>query len=133
MSCLFDSMHALLTKHGIHFRNSHVLRLKITAFMRDNPSYEINEQTIDWWIKQVSTDMRMDSGNYINRMSNASSWGGAMEISVMSKLFNVKIKVLGRSNTNHTVDCTDGQPDALFVLHWTGSHYTPVKIEDLSN
>ena len=128
MSCLFDSMYALLTKHGIHFEDSHILRTKIVAFMRDNPNYELNDQSIQWWIKQVSDDMRTPADQYVNRMAHASVWGGAMEISVMSKIFNIKIQVIGRDNTNHMVDCTHGNPDATFVIHWNGSHFTPRQV-----
>jgi len=128
MSCLFDSMHNLLTKHGIHFRDSHVLRLKITTFMDHNPNYKINDQTIKWWVEQVAEDMRMPSSGYISRMRHPSAWGGAMEISVMSKLFNIRINVSGVNNTNHEVDCTDGEPEAIFFLNWNGSHYTPVRV-----
>jgi hypothetical protein len=96
--------------------------------MRDNPGYRINDQTITWWVNQVSEDMRTPAVGYISRMQNPSTWGGAMEISVMSKLFNIKINVSGANNTNHEVDCTDGEPEAIFFLNWNGVHYTPIRL-----
>ena len=53
MSCLFDSMFSLLKQHGIYFKSSHILRLKITKFMNDNPKYSLESGTIEDWMKSV--------------------------------------------------------------------------------
>ena len=53
MSCLFDSMFALLKQHGIYFRDSHILRTKIALFMRDNPKYSLESGTIENWVEMV--------------------------------------------------------------------------------
>ena len=134
MSCLFDSMFELLKQHGIYFRNSHILRTKIALFMRDNPNYSLESGTIGNWVEMVAGDMSTTSTNYIRGMSHASTWGGAMEMAVMSKIFNVKIFVLGRGSEEPLAefDCTGGRAEAIFTLHWTGSHYTPVKKEDIT-
>ena len=88
MSCLFDSMFSLLKQHGIYFRDSHVLRTKIALFMRDNPKYSLESGTIENWVEMVAGDMNTNSQNYIRGMGHASTWGGGMEMAVMSKIFN---------------------------------------------
>ncbi len=134
MSCLFDSMFSLLKQHGIYFKSSHILRLKITKFMNDNPKYSLESGTIEDWIKMVSGDMGTNYQTYINSMQLASTWGGAMEMAVMSKIFSIIIHVTGRGKTEPLAifDCTGGNADMIFVLHWTGSHYTPVRLEECS-
>jgi len=133
MSCLFDSMHVLLTQHGIYFENSHILRMKITSFMRDNPKYSLGSDTIGDWIKLVAEDMNINSENYIRSMSNASTWGGGMEMAIMSKIFNIQIDVISGSSQKPLAEfnCTGEKVEAKFTLHWSGSHYTPVNKVDL--
>jgi hypothetical protein len=132
MSCLFDSMFTLLQVHGIYFKSSHILRLKITKFMRDNPKYSLESGTIEDWIKMVSGDMGTNYRAYIDGMKLASTWGGAMEMAVMSKIFSIIIHVTGRGKKEPLAvfDCTVGKADKIFVLHWTGSHYTPVRLDE---
>jgi len=57
-----------------------------------------------------------------------------MEMAVMSKIFSIIIHVTGRGKTEPLAifDCTGGNADMIFVLHWTGSHYTPVRLEECS-
>ena len=133
MSCLFDSMFALLKQHGIYFRDSHVLRTKIALFMRDNPKYSLESGTIENWVEMVAGDMNTNSQNYIRGMGHASTWGGGMEMAVMSKIFNIQIIVVGRGSDKPLAefDCTGGRAEAKFIIHWTGSHFTPVKKEDI--
>ena len=133
MSCLFDSMYSLLRQHGIYFKDSNILRQKIVKFMRDNPTYSLGSETIENWIKMVSEDMNTNSENYMQNMSHTSTWGGGMEMAVMSKIFNIKIIVIGRGSQNVLAefDCTSGNAEAKFTLHWTGSHYTPVNKENI--
>ncbi len=133
MSCLFDSMFALLKQHGIYFRDSHVLRTKIALFMRDNPKYSLESGTIENWVEMVAGDMNTNSQNYIRGMGHSSTWGGGMEMAVMSKIFNIQIVVIGRGGDTPLAefDCTGGRAEARFTIHWSGSHFTPVKKEDI--
>ena len=79
MSCLFDSMHALLKKHGIIFDNSDILRKKLVKFMRENPNYKLDDSaSIKNWIKWVAEDRNQTSEQYIQQMENPSTWGGGM-------------------------------------------------------
>ena len=134
MSCLFDSMFSLLKSHGIYFRNSHILRRKIANFMKDNPSYSLESGTVGEWVDLVAKDMNNTKDSYVQSMTHASTWGGGMEMALMSKIFSVTIIVIGRgqgeSNPLAVFDCTGGKADATFILHWTGSHFTPVKIKE---
>jgi len=133
MSCLFDSMYSLLSQHGIYFESSHVLRTKITDFMRDNPQYSLESGTVGEWVKLTAEDMNTDSVSYIRGMTSSSTWGGAMEMAVMSKIFNIQIDVIGRGVEKPLAqfNCTGDRAEAKFTIHWTGSHYTPVSKVDM--
>jgi hypothetical protein len=133
MSCLFDSMYSLLSQHGIYFVSSHVLRTKITDFMRDNPRYSLESGTVAEWVKLTAEDMNTDSTSYISGMACASTWGGAMEMAVMSKIFNIQIDVIGRGGVKPLAqfNCTGGRAESKFTIHWSGSHYTPVSKVDM--
>lgn len=169
MSCLFDSMHHLLARHGVKYRSSHELRRKVVEVMVRNPNFTLPAPapraptftpgrcdkcdrpgcktgtcpwfpkaredsregggvTISEWIKMVSGDMNMTAGSYIAAMGRTSTWGGALELAILSKLFNVKIVVTRGNREVGGFDCTSGNPAAEFVLNWTGSHYTPVTV-----
>ena len=136
MSCLFDSMYKLLGEYGIYFQNSQVLRERIANFMKENPSYSLETGTVSQWVDMVAKDMNNDSSGYVRTMEQPSTWGGGMEMAVMSKIFSITIIVIGRGKTednpNAIFDCTGGSSEAQFILHWTGSHYTPVKIKLLN-
>lgn len=88
-------------------------------------STEESGVTISRWCQMVSGDMRMTPQVYVAAMGRPSTWGGALEIALMSKMFNVQIIVTRGGKVVSAFDCTRGSPDARFVIHWTGSHYTP--------
>ncbi len=95
-------------------------------------STEESGVTIEKWCKMVSGDMNMTPKSYVAAMGIPSTWGGGLEIALMSKMFNVKIDVIRHGKKVSHFDCTSGNPDALFTLHWTGSHYTPHAYSKLS-
>ena len=129
MSCLFNSMHVLLSKHGILIKDSQILRRKITKFMKSNPDYDLSSGKLKDWVKMVAEDQGKTSNNYISHMTSSSTWGGGMELAVMSKMFSIKIEIITSSSQKPVAvfECSNN-PDATFVLHWTGTHYSPVEI-----
>ena len=58
-------------------------------------------------------------------MESRSQWGGGPEMSIISKIFNVKIKIKHNNNIIATFDCSN-DPVFILVLDWTGDHYEPV-------
>ncbi len=134
MSCLFDSLFSLLNQYGIKFANSHELRLKVTTFMAENPHYSLGKdqsESIENWVKYTAKDQRKTSQQYLNAMRQRSTWGGGLEIAVMSKLFNCIIVVIRNNKVVSTFDNTDGDAEVKFTINWTGSHYTPLKLEEI--
>ena len=94
-------------------------------------SLEEGGVTVARWCQMVSGDMRMTPEAYVAAMGRPSTWGGALEIALMSKMFNVRVTVVRGGKVVSTFDCTGGSPDAVFVVHWTGSHYTPHRYTSL--
>jgi len=126
-------MYYLLSQHGIYFESSHALRTKITDFMRENPKYSLESGTVEEWVKLTAEDMNTNSTSYIRGMTCASTWGGAMEMAVMSKIFNIQIDVIGRGAEKPLAqfNCTGDRAEAIFTIHWSGSHYTQVSKVDM--
>lgn len=165
MSCLFDSMVALLGPYGVKIANSAALRQRVVQYMRANPKSRIGSgrvsrsldngrcqrcdkpghrsetcpsfqkareddddtETVSRWLEQVSADLRTDSQGYLARMSHVSSWGGGMELAVLSKMYSIRILVHRGGRVVATFDATGGHALADFHLRWTGSHYTPMR------
>ena len=59
-------------------------------------------------------------------MRKNSTWGGAPEIAIASKLFNVNIIV--NYENNHTMEFTNSNfnPNHILYLNWSCGHYTPI-------
>ena len=101
--------------------------------MQNNYNEILKNDKIKIWLQNVCVD-RYNTDNieenmiqtYIQDMRNNSTWGGAPEIAITSKLFNVKILV--NYNNNHMMEFnnSDIEPNNTLYIHWTGGHYTPI-------
>lgn len=118
MSCLFRAL-------GKHTGESDdVVRSKIVNFLATNPKLlgEISaNDAMLWETGQTST-------NYIQSMRQASTWGGALEISAFSKLYglNVFVEVPQRDNTK-IIRFFNIDAKTAIGLTWNGSHFEPLK------
>ncbi len=129
MSCLFNSIFELLQEYlPKHTKNTHIRKI-VCKYIKDNLYEEIADETIENWIKIVldnefnisSTDI---VDKYIEIIEKQDQWGGGPELSIISKCFNVIIKVRHESNIIATFNCTEN-PSFILVLDWTGDHYEP--------
>ena len=97
MSCLFNSLTKLLEYEFQGFYEDTKLRDIVCDYIRERPNDEINGCKISEWFDLITMDEfgnQIDKSDYVNRMRNNSTWGGAPEMSIISKLFNVEIHVI---------------------------------------
>ena len=83
--------------------------------------------TIGEWVRLVSGDLRLTPDAYVRAMGNAGTWGGGMELAVLSKMFNIRIQIYRARGLVASFDTCSGAL-ADFHLHWSGTHYTPLRV-----
>lgn len=118
MSCLFNSL-----SYFVHIE-SYTLRQKICDYLQQNTILFDNlncEQVI-----QLETGHSLN--NYVNKMRSVSTWGGAIEIIVFCKLFNVRVNVKVK-NTNDIIEFIPNELKdiPIYSIHWSGGHYEPIR------
>ena len=125
MSCLFDSIAALLKIEG----GGSALRQDCVDHLVSN--FEVNGVPIDQWLKWESNDDTATLAAYAARMRRQDAWGGALELAAMAQLLRVQIAV-------HLVQPAGGGCAAEFGggtrrvnLLYNGSHYTPSHVSEL--
>ena len=112
MSCLFNSLGRLL---GI-------------------PTDTVRQQICDYLVadKPVldgmpTRDLLLFEGpNYIQRMRQSHTWGGAIEIQVAVRIWNVNVTVQNRRDGTSPIEFVTPSPVSILTLYWTGGHYEPV-------
>ena len=128
MSCLFDSLTKLLDQEFQGFYEDTKLRDIVCDFIRERPNDILNGCKVSEWIDIVTMDEfdnKISISQYIDKMRKDSTWGGAPEMSIISKLFNVEIHVVQDSKVISKFACGD-KVKSILTLEWTGSHYEPV-------
>ena len=127
MSCLFDSVYSLLEEN---FSDKSInIREVICNYIKNNPHEQIGGETIEKWLEIIGLDEFNKStysyNDYVDLMENNSQWGGGPEMSIISKIFDVIIKIKYNDNIIATFECCK-DPLFILILKWTGDHYEPV-------
>lgn len=134
MSCLFNSLTKLLQPE---LHNIPDLRQAVCDEMQNNRQSILENDSIQEWIVNVCidrynqddlTDAVID--RYISEMRSSSTWGGAPEIAIISKMFNVDIIVEYSSTNIATFSNHKNEYAPTLYLHWTGGHYTPIRRDE---
>lgn len=116
MSCLFETL-------SLYIRcDSARLREHICDFTLANPLLDELNMRCDEYINYES---RMTLREYVDRMRRPSTWGGALEIKLFCKLYNVRVVVY--SATNHRkIRFEHCDVKQTIPMVWTGNHYRPL-------
>ena len=119
MSCLFDSLSICLQKIQINITSIH-LRNQICDYLLQNEKMidDITSSAITEW------ESNMSISDYVVKMRNSSTWGGAIEIKAFCDLYNVEVNVY---NTNNSIInfISNDIPYITMNLRYNGNHYTP--------
>jgi hypothetical protein len=128
MSCLFISIGRLLNKSPDDVRS------EVCDFMAHNLETEFQGMQIADWIKWQTN--ATTPAEYIAMMRKPSTWGGAMEIAMCTKLYRVDIHVYSASliqKKRLAEFVWDESRTACVQLHisWTGAHFEPMRVYKL--
>lgn len=122
MSCLFDSLGEALNLPG------NIIRNDICNYLETNP-YLIKDvpfQNIVGWMNDNEDGMSMNE--YIERMRQASTWGGGTEIKSFVNMTGLNVIVISTRHEDRgkymLFSSEDSTDKRVIVLHWNGSHYT---------
>lgn len=112
MSCLFNSLGRLLDIP------TDAVRQQICDYLEaDKPVLE-GMETHDLLL--------LEGPDYVQRMRQSSTWGGAIEIQVAVRLWNVNVMVENRRDGTGPIEFVTASPSSVLTLYWTGGHYEPV-------
>ncbi len=110
MSCLFNSIGGCLGKSGSDVRR------EICEFMNMHQDMDINDMPLKQWI-EISENR--SATEYITAMQSAAVWGGGLELTAASNLYNISIIV---NFGNVLIRVNEDKPKVI-RLFYTGSHY----------
>lgn len=118
MSCLFNSMSHFIPE------SSSKIRQTICDYLQNGG------KIIDGL--DTKTILCFESKNYISKMRQSSSWGGAIEIQSACNIWKLRILVNDIRKRTKVSKVIEFQPvtnsyTKTIKLNWNGGHYTPVK------
>lgn len=116
MSCLFNSLSYFIKE------NSYNIRQQICDYIEQNKPLIDGLETKDI--------IQYENPDYIQRMRNTNTWGGAIEIQAACNIWCYKIIVNNHRDTNHTrIEFMPVSSNIIqtIELQWTGGHYEPIR------
>jgi hypothetical protein len=125
MSCLFNSLSRFVED------DSGAIRQKICDYLETNP-FLMEETKAEDIINWESND---SLNNYVSKMRNHSTWGGAIEIRCFCNLYNMNVEVINiRDRKKDAIffrikssDVSlDTSEDKIAKISWNGGHYEPL-------
>jgi hypothetical protein len=124
-NCLFRSL-------GIALNEKHdVLRRMVCDYIRINFNKRVRDTSIKQWIK-FESDMNVK--DYVNKMSKDGEWGGAIEIMVITKIFNINIFVVEQKSSGKGYKMISSfisnQKNRNIFLVYSGSHYSFLVVKE---
>ena len=123
MSCLFDSLSYFIDA------SSDELRQYIADYLEDGG------EVIDGMDTSTVLALDADHGNgdpasYIRKMRRSSVWGGSIELSAASSIWDLKILVHNiRDRDGGVIEFMplSGRPVGVAEISWSGNHYSAVR------
>ncbi len=120
-SCLFSAVAYLMNKDDFNENSSLIYRLMITDYINDN---------------NISADvLGMSKEEYVNKISDNNSWGGAIELKLFSDMFETQIASLDVQSGRVDIFGEDKEYYRRAYLMYNGIHYDPLvlNVEDTSS
>ena len=119
MSCLFNS----LSNFNLNpEENSYIIRQRICDYLAGNPVLfdDIKAEDVIKWESNSSLS------NYVCKMKNTSTWGGAIEIRCFCNLYNVNVKVVNIRDAKSTRILFEVGSYRTIQSSSSGGHYEPL-------
>lgn len=129
MSCLFRALARFVSDES-----EASLRGKIVDYLAENP--ELNDgmtarNAVEWEVDGQSF------GNYLGKMRQGSTWGGAIEIKAFCDMHRAKVCVhvmgRGRQIGPPAIEFLPSAEDPRYVVRivWTGNHFEPLRCDQV--
>ena len=135
-SCLFHSLAfgmRALGRNGEKGVDADGLREAIASFIETNPEAELGGTPLSDWI---SWDSQMTVPAYCNRMRRGGEWGGAIELSTFSRLYDVGVHVYEKKGAGEfrLISCfeacaSEGDDAVVRVLYSGRVHYDALVVD----
>eukprot|EP00747_Dinoflagellata_sp_TGD_P209456 gnl/TRDRNA2_/TRDRNA2_82853_c0_seq1.p1 gnl/TRDRNA2_/TRDRNA2_82853_c0~~gnl/TRDRNA2_/TRDRNA2_82853_c0_seq1.p1 ORF type:complete len:225 (+),score=33.68 gnl/TRDRNA2_/TRDRNA2_82853_c0_seq1:39-713(+) len=124
-SCLFHSL-----SHGLGATASaSALRQEMCSYMKKNPDASIADTTLKDWVRYDSGGDGIDT--YASKMKSGGSWGGGIEMAVLTKMKNVNVHVYQKCSSGFkrisNFDAPQGKK-TINVLYTGGNHYDALEL-----
>ena len=117
MSCLFDTLCTHVSLSSSELRNN------ICNYLTDNPKMFDDTRAEDYvmWNDEGYGNLEQ----YIRRMRNSGSWGGAIEIKAFCNMYNKHINVYDNRGKGNVINFVDDERKNRKVINinWNGGHY----------
>ena len=116
MSCLFDSLSVFVNI------DSYTLRQVISNYLETNPILmdDLNAESV------ILYETNMSLSDYVSKMKNQDTMGGAIEIRSFINLFKVNILVKSLPN-NKEIQFLYSPESIWKAIIWTGGHFDPIR------
>jgi hypothetical protein len=128
MSCLFNSLSRFTP--GV---NSDELRQKICDYLASDSLGQVNipgtcsVESSEIKPSDVAKLEGMTLEQYIAKMRLPSTWGGALEIAVFIRLFNMDVEVVNiRDRNQKNIEFVVSGNTKKVRISWNGGHYEPI-------
>jgi len=128
MSCLFNSLSRFTP--GI---SSDELRQKICDYLASDSLGQVNipgtcsVESSEIKPSDVAKLEGMTLEQYIAKMRLPSTWGGALEIAVFIRLFNMDVEVVNiRDRNQKNIEFVVSGNTKKVKISWNGGHYEPI-------
>lgn len=118
-SCLFTSIHFVMENGKLDLEAAPVMRELIAGFVMSDPD-TYNEGFLG-----------RTNDKYCEWIQNAASWGGAIEISILSKYHNTEIAVVDTMTQRIDRFGEDQNYYRRVLLIYDGIHYDPLMLESV--
>jgi hypothetical protein len=128
MSCLFNSLSRFTP--GV---SSSELRQKICDYLASDSLGQVNipgtcsVESSEIKPSDVAKLENMTLEQYIAKMRLPSTWGGALEIAVFIRLFNMDVEVVNiRDRNQKNIEFVVSGNTKKVRISWNGGHYEPI-------
>ena len=109
MSCLFDTLSVFLEKP------TSVIRAEICDYLATNPNL----------LEGIDLHTVFNDPDYVAKMRNSTTWGGAIELRAASQLWHLHIIVHHANGT--PIEFISPIQGTSIHIHWSGTHYTALE------
>ena len=118
-SCLFSTIAYLIDKDNFNENSGLIYRIMIVDYIKDN---------------EISNDiLGMEKDEYIKKISEQTTWGGAIELKLFSDIYQIEIASLDVQSGRIDIFGETNDYDRRIYILYNGIHYDPLVMNTNEN